>query len=58
MHLQGLIRHAVKRLEDGPCNRDVHSLKIDQDTSYTVDFRWYFTPSIELFKLGDSSIIT
>jgi hypothetical protein len=57
MRLQGHIKHAIKRLEDILCNWDVQSMKLDQDTSYTVGLRGYLRPSMELLKLGNSSLI-
>lgn len=57
MRLQGHIKHAIKILEDMSCNWDVQSLKLDQDSSYTVGLRGYLRPSLELLTLGNSSLI-
>jgi hypothetical protein len=57
VRLQGHIKHAIKILEDMPCNWDVQSLKLDQDSSYTVGLRGYLRPSLELLTLGNSSLI-
>jgi hypothetical protein len=57
VRLQGHIKHAVKRLEDMSCNWHVQSLKLDQDTNYTVGLRGYLRPSMELFTPGNSSLM-